>query len=131
MDRGMVLFLGCMLTFTSSWLGLILIPQIFLSEEQPRVVDEISRTSYPRPMASLEEQGRDTYKANGCIYCHSQYVRSEKLGGNSDILRGWGGNYSRRSVSRTREPTRRSGARRPDPPPCSSRAPRRGTPPSG
>jgi cytochrome c oxidase cbb3-type subunit II len=100
MDRGMILFLGCMLTFTSSWLGLVAIPQMFMSKEQPATVDEISKTVYPRPLSSLEEQGRDIYKANGCIYCHSQYVRSEKLGNNSDILRGWGGNYSRRTVSR-------------------------------
>jgi cytochrome c oxidase cbb3-type subunit 2 len=100
MDRGMILFIGCIVTFTSSWLGLIAIPQMFLGKEQPVVVDEISKATYPRPYSSLEEHGRSVYMANGCIYCHSQYVRSEKLGNNSDIRRGWGGNFNRRTVSR-------------------------------
>jgi cytochrome c oxidase cbb3-type subunit 2 len=100
MNRGMILFIGCMITFTSSWLGLIVIPQLFLGREEPAVVEEITKAVYPRPLSGIEEQGRDIYKANGCIYCHSQYVRSEKLGNNSDIRRGWGGNHNRRSVSR-------------------------------
>jgi cytochrome c oxidase cbb3-type subunit II len=100
MDRGMILFVGCVITFTSSWLGLIVVPQLFLGREEPAVVEEITKATYPRPLSGIEEHGRGVYMANGCIYCHSQYVRSEKLGDNSDIRRGWGGNHNRRSVSR-------------------------------
>ena len=46
------------------------------------------------PMAGLAGQGRDVYRANGCIYCHSQQVRPEGFG--ADIARGWG---SRRTVA--------------------------------
>jgi cbb3-type cytochrome c oxidase subunit II len=33
-----------------------------------------------RPLTPTEEQGRKLYIANGCIYCHSQYVRPEDWG---------------------------------------------------
>ncbi len=99
MDRGMIIFMGALLTFASSWLGLVLIPQVELTKENPHVIDEVTSEVYPRPLSALEEQGRKVYMANGCIYCHSQYVRSEKMGNNSDILRNWGGPYNRRTVS--------------------------------
>ena len=47
MDRGMVLFLGCMLTFTSSWLGLVFAPLVKLNAEKPYVVDETTNDVYP------------------------------------------------------------------------------------
>jgi cytochrome c oxidase cbb3-type subunit II len=99
MDRGMVLFLGCMLTFTSSWLGLVFAPQLQLGTEtsiQPKEED-VNATAYPRPLTSQEAAGRDIYKRGGCLYCHSQQIRSEKFGNNADIQRGWG---QRRTVSR-------------------------------
>ena len=37
MDRGMVIVIGALLTFTSSWLGLVLLPYWQMQEEQPFV----------------------------------------------------------------------------------------------
>ena len=96
MDRGMVLFLGCMLTFTSSWLGLVFAPFNMLQNEQP-LVDDNTNVAYPRPRQGAELEGRQSYIRNGCIYCHSQQVRPSSFGNNTDIIRGWG---TRRSVPR-------------------------------
>lgn len=98
MHRGMVVFLGCLLTFTSSWLGLVFAPIFQLGGEKPFSQDDgTSVSSYPHMRSGTALAGVEIYKANGCIYCHSQQVRSEKFGNNADIQRGWG---RRRSVPR-------------------------------
>jgi cytochrome c oxidase cbb3-type subunit II len=106
MDRGMVIFLGALLTFSSSWLGLILFPFWQLNNEQPYQKDA-SDDPYPLPLQGKALAGRKIYQANGCMYCHSQQIRSEKFGNwwdengqmktGADIKRGWG---LRRNVSR-------------------------------
>lgn len=93
----MVLFLGCMLTFTSSWLGLVFAPLVKLNAEKPYVIDETTNDVYPKPIQGIVAEGFAVYKENGCIYCHSQQVRHESFGNNADIKRGWG---DRRSVPR-------------------------------
>ena len=37
----------------------------------------------------MARQGEQVYRANGCFYCHSQQVRPEGFG--TDTERGWGG----------------------------------------
>ena len=97
MDRGMVLFIGCLLTFTSSWLGLVFAPEFQLGKQQPVVADEAAGTTYPRPATGQVLEGREVYRQNGCIYCHTQQIASETFRDNSDIKRGWG---TRRTVAR-------------------------------
>ena len=105
MDRGMVIVVGALLTFTSSWLGLVLFPFWQMQGEQPFLASG-SDEPYPRPLSGLALAGVKVYQANGCMYCHSQQVRSEKFGNwwedgqmktGADIKRGWG---LRRTVSR-------------------------------
>jgi cytochrome c oxidase cbb3-type subunit 2 len=105
MDRGMVIFVGALLTFASSWLGLVLYPYWQLQNEQP-YASSPGDDPYPRPLAGRALAGVKVYQANGCLYCHSQQVRSEKFGNwwedgqpktGADIRRGWG---NRRTVSR-------------------------------
>ncbi len=106
MDRGMVIFLGSLLTFASSWLGLVLFPFWQLQGEQPYQADPAD-DPYPRPLQGKALEGKKIYQREGCLYCHSQQVRSETFGnwwdenGNertgADIKRGWG---LRRTVSR-------------------------------
>ena len=79
MDRGMVIFVGSLLTFTSSWLGLVLFPFWQLQGEQPYQKDAAD-DPYPRPLAGQALAGQKVYQQNGCMYCHSQQVRSEKFG---------------------------------------------------
>lgn len=105
MDRGMVIFVGALLTFSSSWLGLVLYPYWQMQNEQPYVKAPADE-AYPRPLAGEALAGMKVYQTNGCMYCHSQQVRSEKFGNwwengemktGADIKRGWG---NRRNVSR-------------------------------
>jgi cytochrome c oxidase cbb3-type subunit 2 len=105
MDRGMVIFVGALLTFSSSWLGLVLYPYWQLQNEAPFTKDPADEP-YPRPLAGKALAGQTVYVQNGCMYCHSQQVRSEKFGNwwedgvmrtGADIRRGWG---ARRTVSR-------------------------------
>ncbi len=106
MDRGMVIFIGALLTFSSSWLGIILYPFWQLQGEQPYQKSE-GDEPYPRPLAGREVAGKRIYQANGCLYCHTQQVRSERFGNwwdehgqehtGADIKRSYG---LRRTVSR-------------------------------
>lgn len=106
MDRGMVIFVGALLTFSSSWLGLILFPFWQLNDQAP-YQKEAADEPYPQPLKGLAVAGRKVYQQNGCMYCHSQQVRSERFGNwwdesgqprtGADIKRGWG---QRRTVPR-------------------------------
>lgn len=105
MDRGMVIFVGALLTFASSWLGLVLYPYWQLQKEGA-FARSAGDDPYPRPLAGRARAGVKVYQANGCLYCHTQQVRSEKFGNwwedgvqktGADIRRGYG---TRRTVSR-------------------------------
>ncbi|MDW8242309.1 MAG: cbb3-type cytochrome c oxidase subunit II [Thermogemmata sp.] len=107
MDRGMVLFVGALLTFTSSWLGLVLFP-FWQLQNQPPYRSEPADDPYPRPLQGLAWVGMKVYQQSGCMYCHSQQIRSDRFGNwweepigmmrtGGDIKRGWG---LRRTVPR-------------------------------
>jgi cytochrome c oxidase cbb3-type subunit II len=94
MNYGPLLFLGIFLTIASSWCGLVLIPQLQFGRQQAIRIEETGEL-YPQPRSGLAMQGVEVYKANGCIYCHSQQVRPPGFG--ADITRNWG---NRRTVAR-------------------------------
>jgi cytochrome c oxidase cbb3-type subunit 2 len=94
MRYGPLIFLGVFLTLASSWCGLVLMPQIQLGRQQAVVVEDTGEL-YPRPRPGLAQQGMEVYRANGCVYCHSQQVRPEGYG--VDMQRNWG---QRRTVAR-------------------------------
>jgi cytochrome c oxidase cbb3-type subunit 2 len=94
MNYGPLLFLGAFLTIATSWCGLVLLPQLQFGSQQPVRIEETGEM-YPQALPGLAAQGREIYRANGCIYCHTQQVRPEGFGG--DIARNWG---QRRTVSR-------------------------------
>jgi cytochrome c oxidase cbb3-type subunit 2 len=94
MNYGPLLFLGIFLTVASSWCGLVLIPQIQFGRMEPVKIEETGEI-YPQIRPGLASQGMEIYKANGCIYCHSQQVRTADFG--ADIARNWG---QRRTVAR-------------------------------
>jgi len=100
----MVLFVGAVLTISSSWLGLVILPSIKLEPEQPYA--ESATESYPKPLEGKALAGQVVYQREGCLYCHSQQVRSDRFGNwwengqmltGADIKRGWG---VRRTVAR-------------------------------
>jgi cytochrome c oxidase cbb3-type subunit 2 len=94
MNYGPLLFLGIFLTLASSWCGLVLVPQLQFGRLEPVTIESTGQI-YPPNRPGLAERGVAVYRANGCIYCHSQQVRPPGYG--VDAERGWG---KRRSVAR-------------------------------
>ncbi|MEM1059217.1 MAG: cbb3-type cytochrome c oxidase subunit II [Verrucomicrobiota bacterium] len=98
MNRLPTLFMGMLLTFSSAWIGLVVVPWAFFGTLEP--VQNPSEMAMPGemvppPVTGNIEAGLEVYAANGCVYCHTQQVRPERQG--SDIKRGWG---TRRTVPR-------------------------------
>lgn len=93
MNYGPLIFLGVFLTLASSWCGLVLIPQLQFGGKTAVKIEETGEM-YPPVRPGLAEQGAEVYRANGCIYCHTQQVRPDGFG--ADILRNWG---KRRTVA--------------------------------
>jgi cytochrome c oxidase cbb3-type subunit 2 len=79
------LFLGLFGTFTFSWVGLTVIPNLQIGALNPQIEEE---DKYPMPQSGMVDHGRSIYAANGCIYCHSRQVRPDYA--SSDIDRKWG-----------------------------------------
>ena len=74
MKHGPLIFLGVFFTLATSWCGLIFAPQLQLGSQQP-VKLEATGQLYPPARPGLAQQGAEVYRANGCVYCHSQQVR--------------------------------------------------------
>jgi len=74
MNRGFLLFVGVFLAQACVWCGLVLTPHLQLGNlEQSQIVT--TGEAYPAPRPGLARQGAEVYRANGCVYCHSQQVR--------------------------------------------------------
>lgn len=93
MSRFRIIFTGFLLTFFSSWVGLVLLPVITVGDFKQQV-DPVTGAKMPPDLTALQARGQKVYVANGCVYCHSQQVRPERAG--TDIARGWG---SRRTIA--------------------------------
>jgi cytochrome c oxidase cbb3-type subunit 2 len=93
MNRSWTFLAGVLATILFSLSGLVLIPDWQFQEQKP-VLDEYGEAHPVQPAGSVY-LGRQVYISEGCIYCHSQQVRSSKFG--ADIARNWG---QRRSVAR-------------------------------
>ena len=65
---GKTVFLGAVTVFSSIMFVVIALP--FLTFNPPRSADA-------RPLTAQEERGRALYASNGCLYCHSQYLRPQ------------------------------------------------------
>jgi cytochrome c oxidase cbb3-type subunit II len=112
MNNGPLLFLGIFFTLAFSWTGIVLtnlIQQQQAGATRPYYSEELGK-AVPTPRPGLAEQGRLVYQDLGCVYCHSQQVRTLKATRvvtrngaevveqfNPDIERGWG---DRANVSR-------------------------------
>lgn len=94
MNYGPALFAGIFATVAASWIGLTVVPNLQYGGLAPARIEETD-TLYPQIDTGSAIRGAEVYRANGCVYCHSQQVRPEGFG--ADIARGWG---QRRSVSR-------------------------------
>jgi cbb3-type cytochrome oxidase cytochrome c subunit len=73
MSRGPLIFLGALAALAASWVGLVLTPQMQVGQLLPtNAVGSVS--IYPAAPVGLARQGIEVYRANGCVYCHSQQV---------------------------------------------------------
>ena len=80
MNRYRVIFLGAVATVLFAFFVLVFLPHLqLLSVEPPAGL---------RAYADSELAGRQVYVSLGCVYCHSQQVRTPSFG--SDGARGWG-----------------------------------------
>ena len=75
MRSGAFVFLAAFVALSASWGGFVLAPQIQLgrSPQAKTLTGEL----YPLARPGLARQGLEVYRANGCMYCHTQQVGQE------------------------------------------------------
>lgn len=97
MNRSLSLIAWIIGSFALSVYALVIAPQKQLGGLQPQFTDDEGKVTdiYPIQNQGIVEKGRAVYRAEGCIYCHSQQVRDLQNG--TDLVRGWG---ERRTVAR-------------------------------
>ncbi len=94
MNYGPLVFLGVFLAVAASWFGAVVGPHLQFGDQET-VTIEATGQSYPLARSGEARQGAEVYRANGCVYCHTQQVRANGEG--ADIQRHWG---VRRTVAR-------------------------------
>jgi cytochrome c oxidase cbb3-type subunit II len=88
------LFFGVFVLFGAAWFRLVAYPYLtFAGLRQAK--DDATGALAPQGNPGTAAQGARVYAANGCLYCHSQFVRAQDEG--NDIDRKWG---TRRTVAR-------------------------------
>jgi cytochrome c oxidase cbb3-type subunit II len=85
---------GVFVLFGFSWWGLAVYPYLSFATLKANV-DPNTKEVAPPDVPGAAQQGYRVYAANGCVSCHSQFVRDKSEGG--DIDREWG---KRRTVAR-------------------------------
>lgn len=73
MRSGALVFLAAFLALAGSWGGFVLAPQIQLGRNVQTGALGTGEL-YPQARPGLAKQGLEVYRANGCVYCHSQQV---------------------------------------------------------
>jgi len=66
-----ILICGSLLVFAAVVAVVVVLPDATISEEPSEI---------HRARTQVEEQGREIYIANGCTYCHSQFIRRSDWG---------------------------------------------------
>lgn len=56
---------------------LILLTVVFMTLGISTLTFQPNPSNIARPLSEKEEKGRQIYMANGCVYCHTQYVRPQ------------------------------------------------------
>jgi len=68
-----LVFFAAFLALAGSWGGFVLAPQIQLGRAV-QVKETGSENLYPLVRPGLATRGAEVYRANGCVYCHSQQI---------------------------------------------------------
>ncbi len=83
MNHGPLIFLGILFALASSWFGMVVSPQLqFGGQQQVSAGPAVPR--YPVPRSGSAQAGREVYRANGCVYCHTQQIR--QAGAHFDVV---------------------------------------------
>lgn len=82
MKKAYIFVLGGTSTILLSAFLFVLVPRIQVEDVNK------AQMSAQVPYSEIEELGRKTYSAYGCVYCHSQQVRDPSAG--ADKAFGWG-----------------------------------------
>jgi cbb3-type cytochrome oxidase cytochrome c subunit len=73
MRYGALVFLAAFVAMAASWAGFVVTPQLQLGRDlQTNAI--ASSELYPQARPGQAKQGAEVYRANGCMYCHSQQV---------------------------------------------------------
>src|SRR5437868_2318404 len=73
MNFGPLIFLAAFFGLACSWFSMVFAPSIQLGRlEQTNTIP--MGAVYPLGRPGLARQGLAVYRANGCVYCHSQQV---------------------------------------------------------
>jgi cytochrome c oxidase cbb3-type subunit 2 len=78
--RPLLIVLGAFAVMASAICLLVLVPAAMLREVRP--------PAGLAPYTARQLAGRESYIANGCLYCHSQQIRDPAF--TTDVDRGWG-----------------------------------------
>ena len=99
MNNGFFIFFALLATLLLSWIATVFVPQKQEGLGQLTPYYDINEDkSFPRPMSGLATQGQKVYQDLGCVYCHTQQVRSSGYGNDiGEGSRNWG---DRRTVAR-------------------------------
>ncbi|HEX2913927.1 MAG TPA: cbb3-type cytochrome c oxidase subunit II [Chloroflexia bacterium] len=57
--------------------ALIVITVVFMTLGVSTLTFQPAPSDQARPLTQIEEEGRQIYMGNGCVYCHTQYVRPQ------------------------------------------------------
>ena len=74
MNYGALIFLAAFIGISASWFGLVLTPQIQIGRETQATNTVNTAELYPIARPGLANEGAEVYRANGCVYCHSQQI---------------------------------------------------------
>jgi cbb3-type cytochrome oxidase cytochrome c subunit len=74
MNYGALIFLAAFIGISASWFGFVLTPQIQIGRETQATNTVNTAELYPIARPGLANEGAEVYRANGCVYCHSQQV---------------------------------------------------------
>lgn len=75
MRHGPLVFLAALFALALSWYGMVLTPQVQLGRPVQETNSVMKSELYPNDRPGLARQGLEVYRANGCVYCHSQQVQ--------------------------------------------------------
>src|SRR5580658_8426834 len=77
MKSGALVFLAAFVALSASWAGFVLAPQLQLGKASQVATTGGTGAMYPVARTGQAHQGAEVYRANGCVYCHSQQLGQE------------------------------------------------------